>query len=105
MPEADPEWHPLAGEWFASLGRSGQAAFYEASDWLAAKYVADTMSRGLRNSRPSAQLFAAVMSAMGDLLTTEGARRRARVELERGVEAPVSPSVAIMQRYRDAAGS
>jgi hypothetical protein len=63
------------------------------------------MSRNLGDGKFSAMLFQSVMSAMSELLTTEGARRRARLELERGVEAPVSPSVAIMQRYRDAAGS
>jgi hypothetical protein len=41
---------------------------------------------------------------MTELLTTEGARRRARVELEReDPEAP--PSVAIMEKYRRGAES
>jgi hypothetical protein len=105
VPEGDPSWHPVAASWFDSLKASGQSDFYEPSDWAIAVYVAEAMSRNLGDGKFSAMLFQSVMSAMSELLTTEGARRRARLELERGVEAPVSPSVAIMQRYRDAAGS
>jgi hypothetical protein len=82
-PAADPGWHDLAQEWYQSLARSGQAVYYQPSDWATARYVAEAMSRNLGNSRFSAQLFAAVMGAMTELLTTEGARRRVRIELER----------------------
>lgn len=101
--DADPAWHPIAVEWFASLGQSGQAQFYEPSDWATARYVAHAMSVNLNSGqRLSGQLFASVMSAMTELLTTEGARRRARVELEK-VEPKAPPSVALMAKYRAAA--
>lgn len=99
----DELWHPIAAEWFKSLSESGQSHFYEASDWATARYVAEAMSRNLNSGeRFSAVLFAAVMSGMTELLTTEGARRRARVELERE-EPSAPPSVAIMEKYRRAA--
>jgi hypothetical protein len=80
----DPAWHPIAVEWFESLASSGQSRFYEPSDWATARYVAHAMSVNLNSgARLSGQLFASVMSAMVELLTTEGARRRARVELEK----------------------
>ncbi|MFE2848679.1 hypothetical protein ACFXKS_35190 [Streptomyces scopuliridis] len=107
MLPADAEWHPIAARWYASLVDSGQTQFYEASDWATAYYVAEAMSRNLDSGRFSAQLFQAVMSAMTDLLTTEGARRRARVELEResGAEDPREAArVALMDSYRQAAG-
>ncbi|MGA2307367.1 MAG: hypothetical protein ABSH29_24740 [Acidimicrobiales bacterium] len=81
-PEPDPDWHPIASAWFCSLGESGQAQFYEPSDYATARYVAEAMTRNLASSRLSGQLFAAVMSAMTELLTTEGSRRRARVMAE-----------------------
>lgn len=83
VPEPDAGWHPIARDWFVSLAGSGQGRFYEPSDWQTARYVAESMSRNLSAGRFSAQHFAAVMSAMTDLLTTEGARRRARLELDR----------------------
>lgn len=104
-PEPHEHWHPIAREWFESLSESGQSQYYEASDWATAVYVAEAMSRNLAGGRFSAQLFQAVHSAMTELLTTEGARRRARIELERFQEAPPEdPSIAIMADYKRAAG-
>jgi len=105
FPPAHEDWHPIAREWYESLQVSGQAVFYEPSDVATAVYVAEAMSRGLQAPRFSAQLFAAVSSAMTELLTTEGARRRARLELERhGVEDGKPASVLALDDYRDALG-
>ena len=105
-PPPDESWHPIARDWYDSLAKSGQAVFYEPSDWATARYVAEAMSRGLSSSRFSAQLFAAVSSAMTELLTTEGARRRARLEIERdggGEEKPAD--VTALDDYRALLGS
>jgi uncharacterized sodium:solute symporter family permease YidK len=88
--------------WYRSLAESGQSQFYEASDIAAAMYVAEAMSRSL-NGKLSSVMFAAVMSAMTELLTTEAARRRARIELERAVEQKEPPAVVSMAKYRAAA--
>lgn len=106
-PEPDPGWHPIARDWFVALGESGQAAFYEPSDWQTARYVAEAMSRNLAGGRFSAQLFAAVMSASSSLLVTEGDRRRLRVELQRGSPGAVEadPAVASMAAWRDQLGA
>jgi len=82
-PKPDPDWHPIARRWYDSLGKSGQSRFYEPSDWAQACYLAEAMTRNLADQRFSANLFAAVLSGMTELLTTEGARRRARLEIER----------------------
>lgn len=103
VPVGDADWHPIAARWFASLADSGQSEFYEASDWAHAEFVAEAMSRNLANGRFSAQLFAAVLSGMTDLLTTEGARRRARFEIER--ELPAGGADVIDYRARVSAGS
>lgn len=83
VPAPDEMWHPIALRWYASLAESGQSQFFEPSDWATACYVAEFMSRHCfgRNLQP--QLFAAIMSASTELMTTEGARRRLRLELQR----------------------
>lgn len=86
IPEPDEDWHPVATQWYMSLQVSGQKVFYENSDWAQAFYVAEAMSRSLRTSRISGQLFSAVISATTELLSTEGSRRRMRVELERAAD-------------------
>lgn len=105
QPAASDSWHEIAHSWYESLALSGQAQFYEPSDWQTARYVAEAMTRNLEATRFSAQMFAAISSAMVDLLTTEGARRRARLEIDRvAVEGP-SPVTAIDDYRKRLAGS
>lgn len=89
-PAEDRSWHPLIKSWYRSLKDSGQAKFYEPSDWQAARFVchyATTVLRGAEDKADPKPLRAAsinqIWSMMGDLMTTETARRRARVELVR----------------------
>jgi hypothetical protein len=105
LPEPDPNWHDIATDWYLSLRESGQAAFYEPSDWAMARYAAELMSRGLSSDRPpNGQYVAALNSVMTSLLTTEGDRRRARMELERKPAGPQLASVKPLDAYRDLAG-
>jgi hypothetical protein len=105
LPEPDELWHPIARDWYLSLRESGQAVFYQPSDWATARYAAELMSRALEPERtPNGQLIAALNSVMGTLLTTEGDRRRARIELERRQTGPKLASVKPMDAYRDLAG-
>ena len=102
VPPAAEHWHALVRDWYESLARSGQAAFYEPSDWQVARYVAEAMHRNVATSdRFSATLFASVMSAMSNLLVTEGDRRRLRIELERAaqVDADVEAAVTALDEY------
>lgn len=85
-PEPKQDWEPLALDWYLSLGASGQSVFFEPSDWAVAQIVADTLSRYLRAGKPNAVLFSSIMSAMSSLLTTEGDRRRLRIELSKSQE-------------------
>jgi hypothetical protein len=102
QPAAETSWHPIAREWYESLANSGQAQFFEPSDWHYARYVADVMSRNLKQRQKfSAVLFASVTSAMNDLLTTEASRRRVRLEIERGGDAGEPAGVTAIADYRD----
>ncbi|MFE0353592.1 hypothetical protein ACFYY9_26480 [Streptomyces nigra] len=106
LPEPDPNWHEIATDWYLSLRESGQAAFYQPSDWAVARYAAELMSRGLSSDRPpNGQYVAALNSVMTSLLTTEGDRRRARIELERKKPVQQAPaSVTAIADYRASIG-
>ncbi len=106
LPGPDPLWHPIAADWYLSLRESGQSAFYEPSDWAMARYAAHVMSQVVLSDRgPNGQLVAALNSVMSSLLTTEGDRRRARMELERKKPAGAQlASVSPLDSYRDIAG-
>ena len=83
VPEPSEEWHPLARDWFASLAESGQSVFYEPSDWQAARVWATLLTKLLNADKPSPEMAKAWQSGAAELLTTEGARRRLRLELTR----------------------
>lgn len=102
-PDAPETWHPIATMWYDSLAVSGQSAFYEASDVALAYYVAELMSKALQAAKPSGQIIASIDSMMDKLLTSEGARRRARVELQRGEPEPDEGIADQLEKYRRAA--
>jgi hypothetical protein len=106
LPEPDEVWHPIARDWYLSLRESGQAVFYQPSDWAMARYAAELMSRALDPERiPNGQLIAALNSLMSSLLVTEGDRRRVRIELERRKNSGESTAnVTALDDYRSAFG-
>lgn len=106
VPPSEDHWHQLAKDWYASLAQSGQAKWYEPSDWATARYVAEAMSRNLlAGAKFSSVLFASVMSAMSNLLVTDGDRRRVRLELERAGEGGDADDdvVSELAQYRERA--
>lgn len=81
--DGEGTWHPLARDWYRSLASSAQSQFYEASDWATARVLAALLSRALSSGKVTAALVERWQIGATELLTTEGARRRARVELQR----------------------
>lgn len=123
IPEANPEWHEVATLWYESLAKSGQAIFYEPSDWATAYLIAESLSRDLdeqvvgitddgqvvRDTIPmKGASLSAYLKAMTVLLVTEGDRRRAKMEIERAnaklpTEAELAEQgVASISQTRDA---
>ena len=101
IPAASKNWHPTAKRWWDSLKTSGQSQFYEQSDWAQAFFAAEIMSGIMRAEKPSAPMVAQFLSMSQELLVTEGARRRARLELmrEEPAEAPVLNVVELNERF------
>lgn len=75
--------HPIISDLWDSLGESAQSEYYEPSDWQFARFTLHFADGLIKQARPSAQMFQGVTSALTDLLVSEGARRRVRMEIER----------------------
>ena len=106
-PVAESHWHPLAKRWYLSLAESGQSRFYEPSDWMQAVVWAEVLSRTLnQGQRMSSQLIMAWSAGATELLVTEGARRRMRIELAKGgqVDDDAEAAVTAMDAYRKRLG-
>ena len=98
IPAASESWHDLAKDWYRSLSESAQKSLMEPSDWSAARFLANEMTRMLAGE-PNAAMLGKVWAAMGDLMTTEGARRRLKVEVDRRSATALAP-VAQLHDYR-----
>ena len=82
-PAEDKSWHITAKRWFRSLKKSAQQEFYEPSDWAYAQLAADLLSAEMAREKPRAVMISQILTMMDNLLTSEGARRRVRIELVR----------------------
>lgn len=115
-PPTNGKWHPVAKRWFQSLRDSGQAKFYEPSDWATAYLIAEAMSRELQpqpvgttedgkvvmaSLPPKGASLSAWLRAMTSLMVTEGDRRRLRLELQRPDDGDEeATSVSELDEYR-----
>lgn len=100
-PDLVGEHSELATRWYESLRRSGQADFYEASDWATAEILVVSIDAYVR--KPTALMLSSIMSGMSNLLVTEGDRRRVRLELE-DPDSGEDASVTALDDYRNALG-
>lgn len=112
VPDGDPDWHPVALRLFESLKASGQARFYEPSDWATAFMLCESVSREMKPQPvgdhgvlmelpPKAASIAAWLKGLTALMATEGDRRRAAMELQRPASPKeAGPDVAEFDEYR-----
>lgn len=84
-PAIPKKLHPVARRWYRSLRRSGQAQYYEPSDWALAVFIAHQMDAAMNVSILgfNANNVKAIVQAGEALLCTETSRRRVRIEVER----------------------
>lgn len=75
--------HPMISDFYESLKESGQAQYYEPSDWQFARFTLYFADQLIKSSKPSSVMLTAINSALSNLLVTEGDRRRVRMEVER----------------------
>lgn len=98
VPPVDSAWHPRAKQWYRALSRSGMREYYELTDYETARIICDALTEYYK--RPTAMMLATLMQAMTSLGTTEGERRRMRIELEDPKESETSASLVAIDTYR-----
>lgn len=105
IPNASRDWHPIARKLWDSLKTSGQADFYQNSDWALAYSLCDDLSYYKKSGKRSAQMLQTIYSTMSNLLVTEADRRRVRIELDQPEEGQTDEaSVAVLDDYKQKLG-
>ena len=104
VPHADKDWHPIAQKMWAAMKSSGQADFFQNSDWAFAYSLMDDLSHYKKSGKRSGQMLQSILSAMERLLITEADRRRARIELSAPEEENESASVTAIADYKQGLG-
>lgn len=100
IPPPCEHWAVPALDWYVGLQASAVSKLMEPSDWAAAKFVAEGITRLFEADNLNASLYGGIWRSMNDLLTTESARRRLQIEVERhGSEAEAPASVAALGDY------
>jgi hypothetical protein len=113
--EPGEDWHPIAVRVWESCHTSGQADFYQDSDWAILWSLCEDLSHykqgskgvdretgELYNKPRSGQMLQAIMSQLNSLLLTEGERRRVRIELTQPDEGNEEATVlSIVQGLKD----
>lgn len=126
VPAPSEDWHPVARQLYEALRDSGQAHFYEPSDWATAYLIAESISLDLKpqfvgfaqTGRDTTEAefaviplkgasLSAYLKALSSLLATEGDRRRARLELVRAANVDEDEAAAVVQlaAYREQVGA
>lgn len=79
IPKPDPSWKPKARSWYNSLALSGQAEFWEPSDWATAVAAADMYDLFLKTH--NASMASQFVKLSERLAVTVTDRKRGRIEL------------------------
>ncbi|AVE00387.1 hypothetical protein SEA_OZZYJ_6 [Streptomyces phage OzzyJ] len=104
IPNADRDWHPIARRLWDSLKTSGQADFYQNSDWAFAFSLCEDLSYYKKSGKRSGQMLQTIYSAFERLLVAEGDRRRVRIELHEPESETTPASVLAIADYRQELG-
>ncbi|AKY03387.1 minor tail protein [Streptomyces phage Aaronocolus] len=104
IPNADRDWHPIAKRLWDSLKTSGQADFYQQSDWAFAYSLMEDLSYYKKSGKRSGQMLQTIYSAFERLLVTEGDRRRVRIELHEPEPETTPASVLAIADYKKELG-
>ena len=105
VPSESREWHPVAKRLWRAAKDSGQAQFYQPSDWAVFYFLMEELSEYVRAPRRNGQILTAILSGLSTLLVTEGDRRRLQVELTQpSSEELASAGVEEMAKWREKMG-
>ena len=92
--------HYIVERLWKSAAESGQAQYYEPSDWATLEFALHFADQLLKSKRPSPAMLQQVNTLFSNALLQEGERRRVRLEIERNKSAAEVVDIAEIFRQR-----
>lgn len=92
--------HYLVKRLWNAAAESGQAQYYEPSDWATLEFALHFANQLLKSKRPSPAMLQQVNTLFSNALLQEGERRRVRLEIERNKSAAEVVDIAEIFRQR-----
>lgn len=96
--------HPIVVELWDAAQESAQRCYFERSDWAMLNLTLYELDRYLKGSKRNGQILSAIYSSLGELLFSEGARRRVRIEIDRSTHEEPAPVRDISQMRKRFSG-
>jgi hypothetical protein len=106
-PDPDEDWCKVARMMWDAGMESGATEFYESTDYAALYLLCDQIDYLYRTNKAgeakprSPEMFKAIMTGLGNLLVTEGDRRKLRVELTKPDPDEGAPLAAVASLFDD----
>lgn len=102
IPDPNPEWCKVAyGLWVAAQ-TSGQADFYQDTDWWMLYFACDQITYLYESGKRSPEFLKGILSMLTNLMFTEADRRKAHIELTEREDEAEDAAVAALADYRAA---
>jgi len=92
--------HPLIASMWDTVQESCEAAFYSDADWERRRLELWFANHTMASGRPSGQAWDAAQHGLNEMLLSPAIKRRARIELKRGVDDDADAAVSMVGRYK-----
>lgn len=102
-PEPNPEWCEVAAGLWGAAQTSGQADFYQNTDWWTLYFACDQITYLYDQGRRSPEFLKGILAMLSSLLFTEADRRKAHIELT-DHEDHEDAAVLVVAEYASALG-
>jgi len=102
--DPNPEWCEVAVGLWEAAHTSGQADFYQDTDWWTLFFACDQITYLYQQERRSPEYLKGILTMLTNLMFTEADRRKARIELSESVDEAEDAAVLALADYAEVLG-
>jgi hypothetical protein len=104
VPDPNPEWCEVAYGLWEAAQTSGQADFYQNTDWWTLYFACDQITYLYEQGRRSPEFLKGILAMLTGLMFTEADRRKAHIELTERADEAEDAAVLALATYKATLG-